>query len=145
MLAYHTYLAFFFLLAVLAFSTTVNMYLSYSFKWLQSINVCSVAQLCLTLCDLMGCSPPGSSVHGILQARILELVASPFSKGSSRTRDQTSVSFIAGRFFTSESLEKHQEYLQVIWNQFFIGKHLDCFQYFLITDNAAYKISHAYK
>ena len=43
---------------------------------------CSV-QLCLSLCDLMDCSPPGSSVHGILQARILEWVAIPFSRGSS--------------------------------------------------------------
>ena len=41
------------------------------------------AQLCLTLCDSMDCSPPGSSVHGILQARILESVAIPFSRGSS--------------------------------------------------------------
>ena len=39
------------------------------------------AQYCLTLCDLMDCSPPGSSVHGILQARILEWVAIPFSRG----------------------------------------------------------------
>ena len=42
-----------------------------------------VPQLCLTLCDLMDCSPPGSSVHEILQARILEWVAIPFSRGSS--------------------------------------------------------------
>ena len=42
-----------------------------------------VAQSCLTLCDPMDCSPPGSSVPGILQARILEWVAFPFSKGSS--------------------------------------------------------------
>ena len=40
-----------------------------------------VAQLCLTLCDPMDCSPPGSSVHGTLQARILEWVAIPFSRG----------------------------------------------------------------
>ena len=40
-------------------------------------------QLCLTLCDLMDCSPPAFSVHGILQARILEWVAIPFSRGSS--------------------------------------------------------------
>ena len=39
-----------------------------------------VAQLCLTLCDPMECSPPGSSTHGILQARILEWVATPFSR-----------------------------------------------------------------
>ena len=41
-----------------------------------------VAQLCLTICGSMDCSLPGSSVHGILQARILEWVAIPFSKGS---------------------------------------------------------------
>ena len=43
-------------------------------------------QLCLTLCDPMNCSPPDSSVHGILQARILEWVAIPFSKGLFRSR-----------------------------------------------------------
>ena len=51
-------------------------------------------------CDLTDCSPPGSSVHGILQARILEWVATPFSRGSPRPRDQTRVSHLAGRFFT---------------------------------------------
>ena len=44
-------------------------------------------QSCPTLCDLMDCNPPGSSVHGILQARILESVAMPSSRGSSRPRD----------------------------------------------------------
>ena len=48
----------------------------------------------------MDCSPPGSSVHGILQARILEWVAISFSGGSSRPRDRTQVSCIAARFFT---------------------------------------------
>ena len=48
----------------------------------------------------MDCSPPGSSVHEILQARILEWVAIPFSRGSSWPRDQIWVSCIAGRFFT---------------------------------------------
>ena len=46
-----------------------------------------VAQLHPTLCDPMNCSPPGSSVHGILQARILEWVTIPFSRGSSQIRD----------------------------------------------------------
>ena len=59
-----------------------------------------VAQSCLTLCDPMNCSLPGSSVHGTLQARILEWEATPFSRGSSRPRDQTWVSCIAGRFLT---------------------------------------------
>ena len=56
-----------------------------------------VAQSCLSLCDPMDCSPPCSSVHGILQARILEKVAMPSSRGSSQ--DQTMVSCIAGGFF----------------------------------------------
>ena len=51
----------------------------------------SVAQSCLTLRDPMDCSPPGSSVHGILQARMLEWVALPSSRGSSQPRDQTQV------------------------------------------------------
>ena len=54
-----------------------------------------VVQSYLTLCDPTDCSPSGSSVPGILQARILEWVAMPFSKGSSRPRDQTWVSCIA--------------------------------------------------
>ena len=49
--------------------------------------VCLVAQSCLTLCDPMDCSLPGSSTHGILQARILEWVVIPSSRGSSQPRD----------------------------------------------------------
>ena len=51
------------------------------------------------LCDPMDCSPPGSSIHGIFQARVLEWVAISFSRGSSRPRDRTRVSCIAGRCF----------------------------------------------
>ena len=58
-----------------------------------------VTQLCLTLYP-HGCSPPGSSVHEISQARVLEGVAIPFSRASSQSRDWTRVSCIAGRFFT---------------------------------------------
>ena len=57
------------------------------------------AQLCPTLCDPINCSPPGSSVHGILQARVLEWVAISFSRGSSQPRDRIRVSCIAGRCF----------------------------------------------
>ena len=68
------------------------------------------AQSCLTLCDPMDWSPPGSSVHGILQARILERVAIPFFRGSFQPRDHTriscQVSCIAGGFFTAEPLGK---------------------------------------
>ena len=56
----------------------------------------SDAQLCLILCNSTNCSPPGSSVHGILQARILEWVATSFSRGSPRSRDGTHVSCITG-------------------------------------------------
>ena len=52
------------------------------------------------LCDPMDCSLPGSSVHGILQARVLRWIAIAFSRGSSRPRNQTRVSRIAGRRFT---------------------------------------------
>ena len=60
---------------------------------------------CLTLSDPIDCNLLGSSVHGILQARILEWVAIFFSRRSSRSRDQTSVSWVSclgGRFFTTE-------------------------------------------
>ena len=59
-----------------------------------------VAQSCPTLFDPMDYSLPGYSVHGILQQRILEWVAIPFSRGSSQPRDRTQVSHIAGSFFT---------------------------------------------
>ena len=59
-----------------------------------------VAQLCLTLYNSVNCNPPGSSVHGISQAKILEWVAMPSSRGPFRPRDQTQVSCIAGRVFT---------------------------------------------
>ena len=58
-----------------------------------------VAQSCPILCDPMDCSSLGSSVHGILQARILEWVTIPFSRGSSQPRDGIQVSCTAGRFF----------------------------------------------
>ena len=78
----------------------------------------SVTQSCLTLCNPMNRSTPGLPVHhqlwcpnlcdpmdyighGILQARILKWVAVPFSRGSAQPRDQTQVSHVAGRFFTS--------------------------------------------
>ena len=56
---------------------------------------------CPTLWDPMDCSPPGSSVHGTFQARILEWFVISFSRGSSQPRDQTWVSWTAGRFFTN--------------------------------------------
>ena len=68
--------------------------------------VCVLAvQSCLTLSYPMNCSPPGSSVLGILQARILEWVAISFSRGSSQPR----VSRMAGRLFTSDLGQKKQQ------------------------------------
>ena len=55
----------------------------------------SVLRLCLTLCDPMGCSVPGSSIHGIFQARILEWLVMPSSRGSSLPRDQTRFSYVS--------------------------------------------------
>ena len=60
------------------------------------------AQSCPTLCDPMDCNPPGSSVHGIFQARILGWTAISSSRGSSQPRDWTQVFQIAGRFFTTK-------------------------------------------
>ena len=58
-------------------------------------NVCAkLLQLCLTLCDPMDCSQPGSSDYGILQARILEWVAMPSCRGSSQPRDQTHIYYV---------------------------------------------------
>ena len=65
-----------------------------------------VTQSCPTLCDPKDCRPRGSSVSGILQARILEWEAIPFSRGSSRPRDWTWVSCMAGRCFTSWATRK---------------------------------------
>ena len=59
-----------------------------------------VAQLYLTLCNPTDCNPPGSSIHGLSQARVLEWVAIPFSRGSSQPRDCTRVSRTASGFFT---------------------------------------------
>ena len=73
------------------------------------------AQLCLILCSPIDCSLLGSSVHGILQARILESVAIPFSKPSFWLRDQTWVSCIAGRFFTIWATREAQLELAGAW------------------------------
>ena len=97
----------------------LNIYLCFPLRFLQfhfsmsifhPFDICSggscrsVAESCPTLCDPMDCSQPGFSVHGSLQARILEWVAFSFSRGSSQPRDWTHtscVSSLAGRFFTT--------------------------------------------
>ena len=82
-------------------------------SYLISESESEVTQSCLTVCDPMDCSPPGSSDHGILPARILEWVAISFSRGSSQPRDRTQVSRIEGRCFnlwtTREAPSYHPE------------------------------------
>ena len=73
---------------------------SASSKWALGSGGDLVTQSCPTLLDPMDCRPSWSSVPGILQSRILEWVVILFSRGSYQARDQTQVSFIAGRFFT---------------------------------------------
>ena len=71
--------------------------------WIQikaELIIMLVTQSCLTLCDLMIYSPPGSSVHGINQSRMLEWVVISFSRGSSQPMDRSQVSYTAGRFLT---------------------------------------------
>ena len=75
---------------------TVTDFIFFGSKILQIMNESEVTQSCLTLCDPVDCSLPGSSVHEILQARILEWVAISFSRGSSRPRDRTQASCIGG-------------------------------------------------
>ena len=69
------------------------------YKICVSVCICmwcaELLQLCPTLCDFVDCSLPGSSVHGILQARILEWVAMPSSRGASQPRDRTQVSCVS--------------------------------------------------
>ena len=83
------------------------------FILLGCLHIClySFTKSCPTLCDLMDCSPPGSSAQGILQARILEWVAISFSTGFFWPRDQTSVSCIAGRLFIVRATRKVPEYM----------------------------------
>ena len=66
-----------------------------------------IAQSCLTLCNPMDHSPPGSSVHGILQATILEWVAISFSRGCSTPRDQTCISYIGWQITTEPWVKPH--------------------------------------
>ena len=77
-------------------SNNIQPLCNFLFLWSEG----EVAQSCLILCDPMDCSLPGSSIHGIFQARVLEWGAISFSRGSSSPKDQTRVSHIVGRHFT---------------------------------------------
>ena len=105
-----------------------RLYTVYSTFWSHGFNLTFltlesvVTQSCLTLCNPMNCSPPGSCVHGILLASTLEWIAIPFSRGFSQTRHQTCVSHTASRFFiiwvtraalvTSSAISKAQGYCE---------------------------------
>ena len=81
-----------------------------------------VAQLCLTLCSPINCSPPGSSVHGIFQARILECVAVSFSRVSSWPRDRTCVS----------SIDRQILYNLDTWEAHLVTKYTQLYMYMCI-------------
>ena len=89
----HILLSCFFMLCNLTLSSLITM-MEASFKCYLNMFATSL-QSSLTFCDRMGCILPGSSVHGIFQARILEWVAMPSSRGSSQLRDQTHVSYVS--------------------------------------------------
>ena len=79
-----------------------------------------VAQSCLTLCGPVDCSLPGFSIHGILQARILEWVTISFSRGSSRPRDRTQVSCTGGRCFNLYLVMYYYVYVEWDWSLIFL-------------------------
>ena len=95
------------------------------------------SQSCPSLCHLMDCSLPGSSVHGILQARILEWIVMPFSRGSSQPRDRTQVSHITGGFFTVWATREEQEY----WSGFSSVQSFSCVRFFVTPWTAAHQAS----
>ena len=100
-------------------SLSLSLPLSEFFLWLKfsfspHVQVTSL-QLCPTLWDPMDCCPPGSSVHGILQARILEWFVMPFSTGSSPPRDGTHLSCISCGFFTTEPPGEAPQFVS-IWS-----------------------------
>ena len=97
----------------------IKIFLHYIFIYMK-VKV-KVAQSCLTLCN-----PMEYTVHGILQARILEWVALPFSRGSSQPRDQTQVSHISGVFLTSWAIREDHTYIYVYvwWFYIYIYTHI---------------------
>ena len=106
---------------LMIFSFFISVYFRYKVKL-------KVALSCLTVCD-----PMDYTDHGIFQARILEWVAFPFSRGSSQPRDQTQVSHIAGRFFTSWDtretpfiIKKQITFKELYTFFFFLPHHVAC-------------------
>ena len=85
----------------------------YSLNWLMLLSL--VARSCLTLCDPMDCNPPGSSVHGILQARTLEWVAISSSKWYSWPRDRTCLFYIGRQILYHWALSNVDGYHPILW------------------------------
>jgi len=81
--------------------------------YLWEVKWSEVTQSCPTLCDPMGCSSPGSSLHGIIQTTVLEWCAISFTRGSFRPRDRTQVSHIPGRRFNLRATRE----AQLSWHQ----------------------------
>ena len=88
-----------------------------------------VAQSCLTLCYPRDCSPPGSSVHAILQARILEWVTILFSRGSSLTRDWNQGFCTAGGFFTIWTTRETTKEMSIIAHLFLLLHSIPFYRY----------------
>ena len=104
----------------------MNVYLPLTKFICAQCSVRLVAQSCLTLCSPLDCRLPGSSVHGIVLARILEWVPISFSKGSSRPRDQTWVSCTAGRYFTTKPPRKPESESEVAQSSPTLCNPMDC-------------------
>ena len=91
-----------------------KMCYTYTMEYYSTIKKNEIMPICSNMhvsnpCDAMDCSPPGSSVHGIFQAIILEWIAVSFSRGSSQPRNWTWISCIAGRFFTDWVMRENQK------------------------------------
>ena len=113
-----------------------------------SLCVCAKSlQSCLTLCNPKDHTPSSSSVHGILQARILEWIAVPSSGGSSQSRDRTCVSYVSciGRWVLYHQCHLAMPILFLIWINVYPFSSLDylsCFQFLMITNEATIKYLH---
>ena len=97
--------------------------LLFALNWYDAFVLCSVLQLHLTLCDPMDYNPPGSSVHGIFQARILEWVTISFSRGPYQPRDRTPrllCFLLAGDFFTCWAIPSGKPMMALLYINFFI-------------------------
>ena len=112
--------------------------LCHRIKWKWS----EVAQLCVTLCDPMDCSLPGSSIHGIFQARVLEWVAITFSRESSWSSNQTQVSCIVGRRFTIWARKGHKVGIWINLPNHYQTPPTDCIQCHSLFLASMYEATH---